>query len=640
MSAGESHMVSTAKQATARFVEDESNGAPEAPANRGVPPRAEPLSISRLGVAGAAALVFLAALALNGYGLSALEFFRHTEADRTLIAWEMLESGDYLIPHLIHSQIFTKPPLYYWVLAGTMKLFGTTDEWAARLPSVIGSALLGVLQLVMLIRCGATMRTALLGSAVTLTGFSCFVMATLAEIDFLYALCTTVALYAAYLAIRKGTLDQTLIAYALVAVAFLIKGPPVVFFFAATLGAYTVADLLLHLREGKAEGKKGATEYAAMAVHHVAGALLFVGLVGIWILPLAQRVGWPVLGLAFYQEVFERVVSDARLPRGHLFYVGTLLVGLLPWTIGAAFGVAERLKGGSGSVRRAFPSRDFLTFNLVAVFTALVMLSIASNKSSRYIFPIFPFAANLVLFALLELRGGAPTRALMSCLRWSAPILAVVAAIAAVALPFSGLLPAAPPVGVAATALLGTAVMLLVRRSAVRSDLAGIAIASVLLMGVVRVGQSHVYAPMRNSERSMKPVAAEIHAALPAGAVLYHVELFDRWVSYYLKRIGRETYRLTPTEAREPRAVAGRSFLLLSADEEGWRLEQIRAADPTFTIMRDIERPKIRLLLVDMDATKLDALRSSDWFPTRPTKPFYGGPPPAGWTPLEVRGSR
>ena len=49
----------------------------------------------------------LYALCLNLYGVWALEFFRHTEADRSLIGWEMLQSGEFLVPHLLGSVILT-----------------------------------------------------------------------------------------------------------------------------------------------------------------------------------------------------------------------------------------------------------------------------------------------------------------------------------------------------------------------------------------------------------------------------------------------------------------------------------------------------------------------------------------------------
>ena len=47
------------------------------------------------------------------------------------VTWEMLRSGDWLTPTLDGLPYFHKPPLFYWITAGSMALFGL-DEAAAR----------------------------------------------------------------------------------------------------------------------------------------------------------------------------------------------------------------------------------------------------------------------------------------------------------------------------------------------------------------------------------------------------------------------------------------------------------------------------------------------------------------------------
>ena len=49
------------------------------------------------------------------------------------IAREMIETGDWLVPHLWYLPHLDKPPMTYWLVAASMKLFGQ-NEWAARLP--------------------------------------------------------------------------------------------------------------------------------------------------------------------------------------------------------------------------------------------------------------------------------------------------------------------------------------------------------------------------------------------------------------------------------------------------------------------------------------------------------------------------
>ena len=58
------------------------------------------------------------------------------------IAREMLHRHDYVTPYIDGIRFFDKPPLMYWIAAGSMSVFGEYD-WAARLPLAL--AVLGLL---------------------------------------------------------------------------------------------------------------------------------------------------------------------------------------------------------------------------------------------------------------------------------------------------------------------------------------------------------------------------------------------------------------------------------------------------------------------------------------------------------------
>jgi 4-amino-4-deoxy-L-arabinose transferase-like glycosyltransferase len=53
------------------------------------------------------------------------------------VAREMLQRHDFVTPTIDGIRFFDKPPLMYWMAAGSMHLFGTHD-WAARLPLALG----------------------------------------------------------------------------------------------------------------------------------------------------------------------------------------------------------------------------------------------------------------------------------------------------------------------------------------------------------------------------------------------------------------------------------------------------------------------------------------------------------------------
>ncbi len=80
-----------------------------------------------------ALIVAIAALAWFG-ALAGPRLVNPDEGRYTEVAREMAAGGDWLVPRLNGAPHWAKPPLTYWLTAGSLRLFGAT-EWAARLPS-------------------------------------------------------------------------------------------------------------------------------------------------------------------------------------------------------------------------------------------------------------------------------------------------------------------------------------------------------------------------------------------------------------------------------------------------------------------------------------------------------------------------
>jgi 4-amino-4-deoxy-L-arabinose transferase-like glycosyltransferase len=78
--------------------------------------------------------LFAAVLAFSDLGARPL--ISPAEARYALVAREMLESGDWIQPHFNHARFYEKPPLTYWSVAASYRLFGFT-EFASRLPSAL-----------------------------------------------------------------------------------------------------------------------------------------------------------------------------------------------------------------------------------------------------------------------------------------------------------------------------------------------------------------------------------------------------------------------------------------------------------------------------------------------------------------------
>ena len=109
------------------------------------------------------ALIALLALLLFVPGLGAVHLFDWDEINFAEIAREMLVTGDYLRPQMNFEPFYEKPPLFMWMQAFCMKLFGV-GEFAARLPN----ALCGAVTLLTVYRMGTRLRNGVFGLLWTL----------------------------------------------------------------------------------------------------------------------------------------------------------------------------------------------------------------------------------------------------------------------------------------------------------------------------------------------------------------------------------------------------------------------------------------------------------------------------------------
>src|SRR3954465_1158607 len=80
----------------------------------------------------------LALCLLFGFRLGSYPLANPDEGRNAEIAREMIATGDFVTPRLNGVNYFEKPPLVYWSLVASMKVFGQ-NEWAVRaVPAFFG----------------------------------------------------------------------------------------------------------------------------------------------------------------------------------------------------------------------------------------------------------------------------------------------------------------------------------------------------------------------------------------------------------------------------------------------------------------------------------------------------------------------
>lgn len=562
-----------------------------------------------------AVVLGLAAFVLNAAGTWPLEFFRHTEADRMMIGMEMLQRGNFLVPRLLDSVILTKPPLFYWMIAGSAALFSDYSEWVGRLPSVLSGSLFVFGQYLLLVLSGLRRSRATLAAVVLATSLLFMQLGSSAEIDMSFGMFCGLGLSTFYLALKRMSLLWTGLAYVLFALAFLTKGPPIVFFAAGAFAAYIAAAKVF----------EQDVDFFNLLVLQLIGVGCFTLLVGGWIYFLGQEVGWPALIEQYDVEVHQRVFMESNRERSLLFYFGSFFIGMAPWTVLALSGAAWLLYSRPRLNRTPDSERLVVLYHSGLFLVGFILLSIAYGKSSRYLFPVYGSAAVGVAFLITRIKDTAVQNFWFTFVRWAFP--PVAAGIVFSALYFSidgvsrwGWL-------LSATAILAPLCLLWmsVRR---RKPTAAIASLCIILLAL-RVAQAAVFAPHRNFTRSVKPVAAELQLAIPEGHPVYVMEMFERWIFYYMVREGRKVYRLDAPKASELHPES-KIYLLLHKGEEYWRLNELLSITDDIEIIGEFSSPKEELVLVKVPGDAAAKMRIRRLFPTTRSAPTpYNNDPPA-----------
>ncbi len=325
----------------------------------------------------AVAALLLYALAFQG----SRGLFEPDEGRYTDVALEMLRTGDWLHPQL-HPELphYSKPPLTYWAIAGSLAVFGR-NEWAARLPNALAfvATVLLVAGLARRLVPGAPPGWA---GWIYATSLLPFVAAATVSTDTLLALWETLAVYgfaACWKSADPGRAARyRLLMWGACGLAFLTKGPP------GLLPLLAILPFAL-LAGGRASLRRVVS----------GGSLALFLAVGFWwyAAVIASRPDLLAYFLRF--EVADRLFTpvhhrNSEWYGGLVVYLPTLLVGSLPWTLPLARGL-RRLPALArpAAWRRRLATDPETTFLLLWLLVPLAVFLVARSRLPFYVLPLF-----------------------------------------------------------------------------------------------------------------------------------------------------------------------------------------------------------------------------------------------------------
>ncbi len=287
------------------------------------------------------------------------------------VAWEMLRSGDWLTPTLNGLPYFHKPPLFYWITAASLWLFGH-HEWAGRVASLLGAAL-GSTALYAFIRRWSGAHAARAGLVVLLAQPLWFLAAQFANLDMLVAGCisaTIILLAHAVLLADHGKPWRAVLtsAWAMAALGVLAKGLIGFVLPAAVIFVWLVLQ------------KRWRSLFTLL---WWPGVLVFLVLTAPWFVAMQDRFP-DFLNYFFVVQHFKRFTeSGFNNAMPFWFYAAALCACFLPWLLWMVRALKTRI--GLSEPQQAIRL-------LMWVWPAIIVLffSLPKSKLLGYVLPAVP----------------------------------------------------------------------------------------------------------------------------------------------------------------------------------------------------------------------------------------------------------
>ena len=311
-------------------------------------------------------------------GLGRLPLTEPDEGRNAEVAREILVLHDAVTPHYNTLPYLDKPAVFFWLVAGSFRVFGLA-EWAARLPSAL--AALGTLMLVWLLaRKMFGERPAFAAGIVFVTSPLSIVFARVVIFDMLLAFLVTAALVAFWFGQASGwrlrSVEYTMFAAA--GAATITKGPV-----GFLLPLFTI------LVYAALQRKFGELKKIAWAQ----GLAVFLAVSLPWFIAVSIRnPDFP--RYAFWDESLLRFATGHARRGGSVFYyIPVFLLGVFPWSLLLTFAGVNRFKAWKRLRDEACASEAFLMAWAVTVF---VFFSISRSKLPVYFLPAVPALAVLM----------------------------------------------------------------------------------------------------------------------------------------------------------------------------------------------------------------------------------------------------
>lgn len=345
-------------------------------------------------------LLALACLIFLFYGIGLYPLLDVDETRYAVMARDLLSSFDWNSLMLNSSPFLEKPPLYFWIVASSIKLFGEFSSFAVRFPIALLASFLVFFTYYVGKRL-ISRKFGLISALVLISSIFFLILSHVAIIDMVLTVFMTSAVYCGLLTHfceEKNKKYYWWYFYLFIGLGFLSKGIlalaiPLAIMFVYNLCTKTLKDLF-------------------KPINIIPGAVIFFAMILPWHLLMYQEYGYQFIKEYFLIHHFGRFMGSEYIGRERpfLYFVPVFLVGFLPWTfMFIAFlcdgfkKLSAKYKSIGGTIQEKLSAllevnnneQKLLLFFSIYFIVVFLLFSIASTKLPTYILPAFPAASFL-----------------------------------------------------------------------------------------------------------------------------------------------------------------------------------------------------------------------------------------------------
>lgn len=332
-------------------------------------------------------LVLISILTLLPF-LGMTDFHTKGEPREAIVAYSMLETGNWILPQNNGGDIAYKPPFFHWLIAGFSALNGAVTEYTSRMPSALALIVMSLAGFLFYVKRRGK-EVAFLASLILLSNFEVHRAAFACRVDMVLTVCIVLALYQLYRWYEKGMKGLPWIAALFMGCATLTKGP------VGILLPCLVTGVFLLIR-----GISFFKAFWKMVLVGLASCLL----PAIWYLAAYQQGGDNFISLVMEENLgrFMGKMSYESHENGVHYYFIMLAAGLLPYTILLLVQLFFlKYSRPTGDIKKLWTRLvNYLRqmdavrlYSLLSIVVIFVFYCIPKSKRSVYLLPIFPFIA-------------------------------------------------------------------------------------------------------------------------------------------------------------------------------------------------------------------------------------------------------